>query len=46
MFIQAALVILHFALYKPKKAGKMEQDTYQPPFYCNLDFMCLVSARF
>ena len=45
MFIQAALVFLCFALYKPKKAGKTEQDTYQPPFYCNFDFTCLVSKR-
>ena len=23
----------------------MEQDTYQPPFYCNMNFTCLVSVH-
>ena len=33
------------ALYKPKKAGKTEQDSYQLAFYCNFKFTCWVSAH-
>ena len=34
-----------FCSLKAKKAGNTEQDSYQPPFYCNFDFRCLVSAH-
>ena len=34
-----------FCTLQAKKAGKTEQDTYQPPFYCNLDLPCLVSVH-
>ena len=34
-----------FCSLKAKKAGNTEQYSYQPPFYCNFDFTCLVSAH-
>ena len=46
MFIQAALVFLQIIPHSTRqKTGNTEQVTYQPPFYCNFDFTCLVSAH-
>ena len=38
----------HWCFYRSfctLKAGNMEQNTYQSPFYGNFDFTCLVSAH-
>ena len=43
---QAELVYLqNVLLSKAKKAGNTEQDSCQLPFYCNFNFMCLVSVH-
>ena len=45
MFIQHWCFYRLFCTLQAKKVGKTERDTYQPPFYYNFDFTCLVSAH-